>query len=84
MNIILKTLLKPFLALFLKVDGWKSIVGYLVTELTNTLMHGNPLVAESIKRAMEDPSGGNIAMALGQCILAIGLLCKGIKNVGSK
>ena len=84
MKSIVLFLLKPILAPLSKLDGWKSILGYLITEGTMLLSTGNPLVEVAVRKAMEEPTFANIIMAFGQVLLAIGLLSRGIKNVASK
>ena len=60
-----------------KLNGWKSILGYLLASVAS----GAPMLLPAVKAALATHSVVDISNAAGQLLLALGLAHKAWKNV---
>lgn len=63
----------------LKLDGWKSVIGYLLLSVPGLTSY--PMLADALKSILENPSSQNIVNALVQLILGVGILDRIRKNL---
>lgn len=63
------------------LDGWKSIISYLLLQIPELSAH--PWAIEAIEKAVAEPTAQNIGNAVLQILLIIALTHKGIKEVRS-
>lgn len=74
-----------FLKLWVLIDGWKAVIGYVLAQLPWFLSH--PLIVDAIQRVMNNPdpktpegaeAWGNLFV---QLLLLVGVINIGVKNV---
>lgn len=72
--------MKALVWLINKLDGWKSIIAYVLMNLP--FVTDNPMLGSAIKDFFKDPSNPNAwANLFVQALLAIGLFHKAIKEL---
>lgn len=63
----------------LPLNGWKSILAYIVAAIPHDGSFG--ILADPLTKALQEPNAANISNAIGSALLALFLLHTGVKNI---
>lgn len=64
------------------VDGWKSVLGYILLQIPQ--LNTYPMLLGALQKVIEDPNEQNIAAAIAQAVLTIGVIDRIRKNLFGK